>query len=101
MLRRPRCHNSWSLESHGKSHFGKNQSSEDAGDEVDTVVVENHLAADRHHSVPGHLHDLAGLDVLAGELEGGADQGVQEGAKQPTKTSNQDDKKLAGGHLIK
>merc|ERR1719370_1535651 len=68
------------LKSHSKSNFRQNESSENAGDQVDTVVVQNHLAADWHHSISCNFHNLSGLDNLARELPGGADQRVQEGA---------------------
>merc|ERR1712228_1001662 len=85
------------LKSHGKSNFRQNKSCENTGDQVDTVVVQNHLAADWHHSIPYNFHNLSGLDILARELQSGADQGVQEGTHETTQASNQYHKKLAGG----
>ena len=85
------------LKSHSKSNFRQNKSGENAGDQVDTVVVQNHLAADWHHSISCNFHNLSGLDILARELQSGADQRVQEGTHETAQASNQYHKKLAGG----
>ena len=85
------------LKSHSKSNFRQNKSGENAGDQVDTVVVQNHLAADWHHSISCNFHNLSGLDILARELQGGADKRIQEGTHETTQTSNQYHKKLARG----
>ena len=58
-----------SSHSQSQSNLGQEEGGEDAGDEVDAVVVKNHLSWDWNNSLPGHLHNLSTLQILARKLE--------------------------------
>ena len=57
------------LQSNPNGNLREEKSGEDAGDDIDTVVIQHHLPSDRDNSLPGHLHDSPSLDVLTRELE--------------------------------
>ena len=57
------------LQSNPDGNLGEEKSGEDAGDDVDTVVVQHHLPRDRNDSLAGHLHNPPSLDVLTRELQ--------------------------------
>ena len=57
------------LQSNPDGNLGEEKSGEDAGDDIDTVVVQHHLPSDRDNSLPSHLNYPSSLDVLARELE--------------------------------
>ena len=58
-----------SSHSHGQGKLGEEERGEDAGDEVDAVVVQHHLPGDRDDAFPGNLHYLPSLGIPAGELQ--------------------------------
>ena len=82
------------LQSNPDGNLGEEESGEDTGDDVDTVVVQHHLPSDRNDALAGNLHYPPSLDVLTGELQTGAEDTVNQGAQEPTETSDQDDQQL-------
>ena len=59
------------LQANPDGNLREEESGEDAGDDVDTVVVQHHLPSDRNDSLASDLHYSPSLDVLARELQTG------------------------------
>ena len=57
------------LQSNPDGNLWEEESGEDTGDDVDTVVVQHHLPRDRNDSLAGDLHNPPSLDVLTRELQ--------------------------------
>ena len=57
------------LQSNSDGNLREEESGEDTGDDINTVVVQDHLASDRNDSLACHLHDPPSLHVLPRELE--------------------------------
>jgi len=69
---------------HGPESLGQNGNGDaryDAGDQVDTVVVQDAQSAHVAHSLAGCLHNFT-LLIDARELQQAAQNGVQQGAKK-------------------
>ena len=57
------------LQSNPDGNLREEESGEDTGDDVDTVVVQHHLPRDRNDSLAGDFHNPPSLDVLSRELQ--------------------------------
>ena len=57
------------LQSNPDGNLREEKSGEDAGDDIDTVVVQHHLPSDRNDSLASHLNNPPSLDVLTRELK--------------------------------
>ena len=57
------------LQSNSDGNLREEESGEDTGDDINTVVVQHHLPSDRNDSLASHLNNPPCLDVLTRELQ--------------------------------
>ena len=68
-----------------------------AGEKVNTVVIQQHGPTDMFDPLPGDLHYLPSPLVSAWELETGPQETVHDGSQEAAQTAQDDDPELGGG----